>query len=94
MSAREKMILFRLDNQLTFQTLQDITGVSKGIISMVEAGEVTHPNIVAKLQKFYDLSDIEAEELLPEVRRKSSPRYDPTHFVSPKDLLVNPVVRY
>lgn len=92
MDARSKMIEYREKRKLSFYDLSDKCGVSAGLISMIERGHVTHPNIVKKLKKLYSLTDIEAEELLPENRRKHGNDYDPDRYVSPVDrqICLNP----
>ena len=57
-------------------------GISEDLYKMVEAGEVTHKNIVKRIQKVFKLSDEQAEELLPENYRPSSPKYDPDLYKS------------
>ena len=59
---------------------------------MVERGHVTHPNIVKKLKKLYSLTELEAEELLPENRRKHGDCYDPDKYVHEVDrnISLNP----
>lgn len=88
MDVREKMIEWRKENHITLRMLSNRSGVSETLLSIVERGEVTHPKIVEKIQKVYKLTDSEAEELLPENYRKSSPKYDPNKFV-PLEVLDN-----
>ena len=81
MDAREKMIELRTKNDLSFEYISDKTGVSQTLISLVENGQVTHPLIVEKLAKFYKLTKLEAEQLLPVNRRKHSKEYEPDKYV-------------
>ena len=69
MNARQKMIKYRERMNLDYKYLGLQCNVSSGLLAMVERGHVTHPNIVKRIQKFYKLTDREAEELLPENRR-------------------------
>lgn len=55
-------------------------GISEDLYKMIEGGEVTHKNIVKRIQKVFKLSDEQAEELLPENYRPSSPKYDPDRY--------------
>lgn len=80
MTTREKMIRWRNATGITLRQLSDRSGVSESLLSMVESGHVTHPKIVAKIQRLYRLTDEEAEVLLPENYRKSSPNYDPDRY--------------
>lgn len=79
------MIEYREKRSLSYDDLSSRCGVSSGLIAMVERGHVTHPNIVKKLKKLYNLTDIEAEELLPENRRKHGDCYDPDLYVHDVD---------
>lgn len=83
MDAREKMIKYRVDNNLSYEYISQKTGVSQGLISMIEDGQVTHPVIAEKLKKFYKLTKLETEELLPKIRRKHDPEYEPDKYVVP-----------
>ena len=69
----------------TYDTISKKIGISSGLIGMVEHGDVTHPKIVEKLQNFYNLTDEEAEELLPKNRRLHDPEYDPDKYVAEID---------
>ena len=63
-----------------------MTGVSAGLLSCIEGGYVTHPDIARKVQKGYHLTDEETELLMPEIHRKSSPLYEPDKFKAPVDI--------
>lgn len=80
MDVREKMLKLRVDNDITLQGMSNRTGVSAGLISMIEGGFVTHPDIARKLQDGYGLTDEETEMLMPEIHRKGSPNYDPDKY--------------
>ena len=85
MDTREKMREWREAMHASYDMISKKIGVSSGPIGMVENGCVTHPKIVEKLQNFYGLTDIEAEELLPKNRRPNDPDYDPDRYVSEAD---------
>ena len=85
MMVREKMVKLREDKNISLETMSHRTGVSAGLISLIEGGYVTHPMIAKKLQKGYGLSDEETEMLMPEIHRKSSPKYDPEKYVDLAD---------
>lgn len=70
---------------ISYEYLSKLTGVSSGLICMVEHGDVTHPKIVTKLQEFFKLTDDEAEELLPKNRRPHDPEYEPDKYVAEVD---------
>ena len=57
-----------------------ICGISEDLYKLIEGGEVTHKNIVKRIQKVFKLTDEQAEELLPENYRPSSPKYDPDRY--------------
>ena len=86
MDVREKMLKLRDENDISLQTMSNRTGVSAGLISMIEGGFVTHPDIARKLQDGYGLTDEETEMLMPEIHRKSSPNYEPDKY---KDLSIS-----
>ena len=85
MTVREKMVTFREKMHADLDTMASKCGTSRILLGMVENGEVTHPEIVKRIQKQYKLTDIEAEELLPINRRPHHPEYDPDRYVSDKD---------
>ena len=86
MTKREKMIKWRSDMKIPLRYVSRKTGVSETLLSMVESGEVTHPKIVKKIQTFYKLTDIEAEELMPKIHRPHAPEYEPDKFRHPVDI--------
>jgi transcriptional regulator with XRE-family HTH domain len=85
MGAREKMKQWRETYGIDYSYLSKITGISSGLIGMVEHGDVTHPKIVGRLQEFFKLTDDEAEELLPKNRRPHDPEYEPDKYVAEVD---------
>lgn len=83
MDVREKMIDWRTKNYVTLRKLSEKYGISETLLSMVEAGEVTHPNIVKKIAKAYGLTKEESYELMPENHRPNSPGYEPDKYKLP-----------
>lgn len=83
MDTRSKMKAYRRQKCITRNEIARKAGVSDVLIGMVEAGEVTHPLLVKRIQKAYGLTDLEAEELLPKNRRPHDPSYDPDKYVAP-----------
>lgn len=80
MDVREKMIKWREDRNLPLSVISKNCGVSSAVLGVVERGGVTHPNFVKKIQELYKLTDDEADQLMPECHRKSSPNYDPEQY--------------
>ena len=56
--------------------------VSETLVGWLEDDDscVTHPNIVKRIRKAYGLTKDQAELLLPENYRPSSPNYDPDKY--------------
>ena len=88
MTTREKMKKLRKDRDISLRKMSEWTDVGAGLLNMVENGAVTHPKIVERIRIGYDLTEEEAEELLPKIHRKSSPDYDPDKYKAPQDLLM------
>ena len=84
MTVREKMAYIRGRRDMTKKQMAGYCGVSELLLSMVEAGHVTHPNLVRRIQVAYGLNNIEAEELLPVNRRPHGGDYEPDRF-APRD---------
>lgn len=80
MNVREKMKAWRKERDLSLDIIAKNCGVSVEILNLVEQGGITHPKLVKKIQKVYNLSEREAEELMPENYRKSSSKYDPDYY--------------
>lgn len=78
MDAREKIIDKRTKFGITLKQVAKRIGVSEALLSMVEAGHVTHPKIARKIGQYYKLTELETEELMPKCRRPHDPAYDPT----------------
>lgn len=84
MTVRDKMREFRKERQLTLRIMSDRSGVSETLLGMVENGNVTHPKIVKQIQDAYQLSDLEAEELMPKNYRPRGGDYDPDRYKPPE----------
>ena len=76
------MIEFRKRNGLTQDSMARICDCSRNLIDMLESSEkeVTHPDIAERVRKAYELTPEQADGLLPENYRKSSPNYDPNKY--------------
>ena len=55
-------------------------GISEVLLKMIEAGEVTHPEIAKKIQRTLNLTDLQTEELVPLHRRPHGGDYDPDRY--------------
>ena len=55
--------------------------VSEALYSIVENGGVTLTSIAERIAEKFELTQLQMEELLPENRRPSSPKYDPDKYV-------------
>lgn len=80
-----KMQKYREEKKISLKSMSNKTGVSSGLIAFIEGGYVTHPVIAKNLQKGYELTDEETEMLMPEIHRKSSPKYEPDKYVELSD---------
>jgi transcriptional regulator with XRE-family HTH domain len=85
MNVREKMKAFRESKGLSKKQMARKCGMSEVLLGIVETAGCTHPNIVSRIQKQYELTDLEAEELLPLHRRPHGGDYDPDRYV-PNDF--------
>jgi transcriptional regulator with XRE-family HTH domain len=77
---------YRKQKKITLEDMSRLTGVSSGLLGLIEGGYVTHPMIAKKVQSGYELTDEETEMLMPEIHRTTSERYDPNKYKSLKDL--------
>lgn len=82
MAAREYMIAFRREHDVSIQAMAKICDVSQTLLGMLEADDqqVTHPMLAAKIGKKYRLTKAQIEGMLPENYRKSSPNYNPDKY--------------
>ena len=93
LNVREKMKKYREKHYITLQKMSRKTNVTVSILRIVEEGGVTHPNFVARIKAGYKLTELEAEQLLPECRRPHSPNYDPDRYVYKPDITAeNPIL--
>lgn len=79
--VRERMKKYRQVNGISVKDMAKCIGISKELVSMVEAGEVTHPKIAKKIQKAYGLTDEETEFLIPRIHRKDDEMYEPDKYM-------------
>lgn len=88
MTAREKMVAWRTERRLDLEPVANALDISPGLLDMIETGDVTHPNIARRIQELMKFTDEETEELMPEIHRKSSDKYEPDKFVhrEPEDF--------
>lgn len=86
MTVREKIVKVREENGWTIKDAADACRISQGLMRMIEEGEVTHPKIVRRIRRLYDLTELEAEELMPECRRVNGPKYEPDRYVDPDPI--------
>lgn len=80
MDVRAKMVEWRKERGLELSDLSRRSGISAEILGMVERGGVTHPIIVERISKLYELSDEEGEMLMPKIYRSNDPEYEPDKF--------------
>lgn len=88
MTTREKMVAWRKERKLDLEPVAYAIDISPGLLDMIETGDVTHPNIARRIQELMKFTDEETEELMPEIHRKSSDKYEPDKFAyrEPDDL--------
>ena len=88
MTAREKMVAWRTERRLDLEPVAKALDISPGLLDMIETGDVTHPKVAKRIQELMKLTDAETEELVPEIHRKSSDKYEPDKFVhrEPEDF--------
>lgn len=86
-TAAEVIRDYRIRHNLTIHQLAVKCDIGPALMSYLEAGAVTHPKIVERLQKIFDLTDEQTEGLLPKNRRPHDPDYDPDRYVDPKDFV-------
>lgn len=81
------MRAYRKTKRISLEKMSYECGISQTLLSMIEEGEVTHQNIVARVQKAYKLTDLEAEQLLPIHRRPNGGKYDPELYLRENRLI-------
>lgn len=78
--VREAMKNYRQWKRFSLEDMADICGISETLLQIIEDGGVTHPKIAERIKKAYKLTDIQAEQLVPEIHRPSSPNYNPDKY--------------
>lgn len=86
MTVREKIVRAREEGDWTIKDAADACGISQGLMRMIEEGEVTHPIVAQRIRYLYDLTELEAEELMPECRRVHTATYEPDKYVEPDPI--------
>lgn len=86
MTVREKLVKIREENDWTIKDAADACEISQGLMRMIEEGEVTHPKIAERIRRLYDLTELEAEELMPECRRVHQGTYEPDKYIEPDPI--------
>ena len=79
------MIEFRERWNIDYVKMAKKLHISPLLVSMVEDGHVTHPNIARRMQKLYGLTEEESYELMPPNYRPNGGMYDPDMFRAPED---------
>lgn len=86
MNAIDKIRTWQDREQLdNFQAAKRI-GISESLFFRVIHGYTTHPNIAKKIADICGLSELEAEELMPENRRLHGVHYEPDKYVRDVDI--------
>lgn len=76
------MIEYRRKYGISTQSMATMCRVSTALIEMLEScdRDVTHPKCADRIAKAYRMTKEQAESLIPEHHRKSSPAYDPDKY--------------
>lgn len=69
----------RMLKGLTLKAAAKKIGCSHVILSMLEKGDITHPNIAKRVKDFYKLTDEEYYQLIPKNYRPGKD-YDPDKY--------------
>lgn len=78
-TLRQRMQEFRRSEKMTISQMAKVCKCSEGLLRMVESGEVTHPNIAARIARAYMLDVDGYNELIPkEHRAKDIPKLRPS----------------
>lgn len=86
MSAVDEMIAWREGLGLTLKDLSKRSGVSIGLLELIENGGVTHPDIAARICEVYELPQEYAQEFIPKHRRQNTEDYDPDKYKQYEDI--------
>lgn len=82
MTARSYMIEYREKNGLSLKDMAKRCRTSTNLLDLLESSDqdVTRPKIAKRVSKAYKLTKKQAEGLIPENYRKSSPFYNPNLY--------------
>lgn len=75
----------RIELGLTLRAAAEKIDISEALLSLVENGHVTHPNIAKRIKRYYKLTNEEYYQLIPENYRPGD-KYEPTKYVHWNDL--------
>lgn len=81
MTTREKMVKFRTDYGVSLLDMAKQCKISTYLLDLLENGAVTTPKLVPQIASAYGLSELEAEELMPEHMRPHGDDYEPDRYV-------------
>ena len=81
MTTREKMVKYREDHGIDIPTMANRCRISSYLMEILEEGAVTTPKLVPQIAKEYELTDLEAEELMPLHMRPHGGDYEPDRYV-------------
>ena len=81
LNTREKMIQCRKDRHVSIPDMAQRCRISSYLLQLLEDGAVTTPKLVPQIAEAYNLSELEAEELMPEHMRPHGDDYDPDRYV-------------
>ena len=82
MTTREKMIKYRTDYKISIPSMAQQCHISSYLLQLLEDGAVTTPKLVPQIASAYGLSELEAEDLMPEHMRPHGNDYEPDRFVN------------
>lgn len=81
MTTREKMVKFRESKGLDIRDMAYRCRIGPRLMEILEEGGVTTPRLVPQIAEQYGLTELEAEDLMPEHMRPHGPDYDPDRYV-------------
>lgn len=91
MTTREKMVKFRESKGLDIRDMAYRCRIGPTLMEILEEGGVTTPKLVPQIAEQYGLTELEAEDLMPEHMRPHGPDYDPDRYVI-QDYPKQPVI--
>lgn len=80
MKAVERMKKWREENGITLKQMSTRSGISESLLSLIEEGGVTHPDIAKIFVSAYGFPEECVEEIIPKNYRKSDEEYDPNRY--------------